>query len=150
MDESKVFDNLPFGEYKVVETTTGFDTKYDPVDGKVTLSITNPDATITVTNQVKENAEVVATKIWSDESPDVKPDVWFKLYRESAAEEKHAVPNAEIKKLPTGPDAEYTVSWDDVPEYDEKGNAYTYSVQEVYEDGSNYVPYGYTKMKMGW
>lgn len=148
-DNTKVFENLPYGVYKVEETTTGYTTVYDPANGKVELTFDNREATVTVSNRVLGNDAVTATKKWTGELQPVKPDVWFKLYRESAAEEKHAVPNAEIKKLPTGPDAEYTVSWDDVPEYDEKGNAYTYSVQEVYEDGSNYVPGGYSKTEDG-
>jgi hypothetical protein len=148
-DGTKVFENLPYGVYKVEETTTGYTTVYDPANGKVELTFDNREATVTVSNRVLGNDAVTATKKWTGELQPVKPDVWFKLYRESAAEEKHAVPNAEIKKLPTGPDAEYTVSWDDVPEYDEKGNAYTYSVQEVYEDGSNYVPGGYSKTEDG-
>ncbi|NLC42464.1 MAG: VWA domain-containing protein, partial [Erysipelothrix sp.] len=147
--DQKVLEGLHYGAYKVEEITTGYNTTYSPEGGEVTLSFDEREATVTVTNQVTQNESVVAKKQWVGELQDNKPDVWFKLYRESIAEEKAAVEGAEVKQVPVGPGAEFTVTWEDMPEYDSQGNPYTYSVKEVYEDGSNLIPAGYRKYEEG-
>lgn len=147
--ESKVFANLPYGDYTVQETTTGFDTVYDPAGGAVTLSFTDREATVKVTNAVTSAPSVTATKVWVDGSLTVRPDAWFKLFRESETEPKAEVAGAEVKKVPTGDGDSFDVTWLNMPKYDPAGHEYTYSVQEVYEDGSNYVPAGYSKREEG-
>ena len=74
--------------------------------------------------------ELKATKIWEG-GPNPRPLVGFRLYRETEglADSLVAVPDAEVKMLV--PPGTVEVSWFDMPEKDNEGRLYIYSVREV-------------------
>lgn len=148
--QTKVFSDLPAGTYHVHETTPGYITTYDPADGIVDISFGDREKTITVTNRVEQNINVTAKKIWAGQVQEIKPDIWFRLYRESAEQALAPVGGLDqILPVPTGPGNEYSLTWPDLPEYDPLGNRYSYSVREVYPDGADLVPAGYHKTEDG-
>lgn len=104
------------------------------------------NASMTVTNTyVSPTTTVSAIKVWSGDSEEERPTVWFKLYRQTAeAESPEEVGN--ILALPKGTTK---VIWSNLPERDEHGNVYTYSVKEVDADGKDFVPVGYRKSETG-
>ncbi len=104
------------------------------------------NARMTVTNTyVSPTTTVSAIKAWSGGSEEERPTVWFKLYRQIAgAESPEEV--GDILELPNGTTE---VSWSNIPERDEQGNAYTYFVKEVDADGNDFVPSGYRKSETG-
>lgn len=86
-----------------------------------------------------------ATKVW-DGGPEEKSTIWFKLFRQIEGRESEEVPDAEIKELPSGVTR---VQWDNLDAFDEEGNEYFYSVQEVDEHGNDFVPENYEKIEDG-
>lgn len=41
------------------------------------------------------------------------------------------------------------MTWEDIQQYDDSGNEYTFKVQEVDQNGNDYVPSGYQKIETG-
>lgn len=103
---------------------------------------------VTISNRIR-STDITAQKVWqtADGSADlsVHPTIYFKLYRAVSGGEPQPV-DTELKKLENGVT---TAVWSDLPETDEHGNAYTYSVVEVDENGNDFVPDGYTKKEDG-
>ena len=104
-----------------------------------------------------EIGPVTATKSWSDNVD--HPDIYFKLFYEKdngvdadgyPIIEDIAVPGVEILIVPEGQIA--TVTWPDLPKYDENGDEYVYLVKEYILKDGNYVaaaPSGYVKTEDG-
>ncbi|MDI9540330.1 MAG: Cna B-type domain-containing protein, partial [Bacillota bacterium] len=153
----KVLDGLAKGIYTIKETTTGWTTtmqvNQDPEvsasEVNVTLDFPNLKHTVTVTNKQTENMTVTAEKIW-EYAPTDKPDIWFQLIRINSDNSETFV--GEPKKVVNN-----SVTWNQsdtgltekLLKYDENGNLYSYKVQEVDEDGNDFVPAGYSKVENG-
>lgn len=90
-------------------------------------------------------APVEATKEWVN-GPAVKPDIWFKLYRQIAGGPVVEVPGAAILLLSNGTTK---VTWNDVEQTDITGKPYIFSVKEVDAAGNDYAPASYTKFENG-
>lgn len=90
---------------------------------------------------------VEATKEWVN-GPDVRPQTWFKLYRNIAGEEPQEVLTAPVRQVDN---LTNTVSWEAMDETDEHGNPYIYSVKEVNSTGTDltFVPENYRKEEQG-
>ncbi|MGB4610139.1 MAG: leucine-rich repeat protein [Saccharofermentanales bacterium] len=118
--------------YKVAEAAV---TGYQPVSH-------NPDF-VELTSGTEVEIELInrqiltqkASKVWSDNSPTVKPTVVLQLVRKTAEmAEYEVVLNAELKTIPDGSG---TVYWNDLPSTDNSGNIYSYSVFEGYCNSEN-------------
>ncbi len=108
------------GKYYSV-TTTGSPATVEE-DGTSTAGIVNNYETIPVT----------ATKSWADNNPQ-QLTIYFKLFYRNAA--GVAITTATpLKELPYNVTS---VTWDDMPKYDENGNAYEYIVREYILDDTN-------------
>lgn len=102
--------------------------EYGTSSAVITNTYTSPRRTVT------------AVKNWVG-GPGQKPTIYFKLYRQTNdSVEKEAVADAELKELPDGTS---TVSWADLPQTDERGREYQYSVEETDATGTAAVPQGY-------
>jgi hypothetical protein len=103
----------------------------------------------TIPNSIK-TGDITATKLWlaADNTVDTgtHPTIYFQLYRSIDDEEPTVVEDADLMELVNGTTS---VTWDDLPLYDDEGNEYTYSVKEVDADGNDYVPDGYSKQEVG-
>ena len=141
---------------------------YDNYGNKYTYSVREVDANgndytpdgytkvesgLTVTNI--ETGDITATKNWVESdgvTADTSdhPTVYFKLYRKISNGDAEEVTDADILAVTTASgDSTATVTWDDLPLYDNSGNEYTYYVQEVDANGNDYTPGGYTKTEDG-
>ncbi len=160
---SLILRGLPYDAYTVKETPVeGYRsvakvkplaepwTKDELTNGSanavVTLSLENATAGVRIANVflVKNDATAKATKVWSG-GEGARPTVWLKLYRQalSAVEE---VSGAPIKRLLN---SETEATWTNLESTDISGNAYTFSVREVDENGNPFTPNGYTKEENG-
>ncbi|ORO50421.1 SpaA isopeptide-forming pilin-related protein, partial [Streptococcus oralis] len=93
----------------------------------------NADKTQVTNTYEVPKTNVTAKKVWVGGQEHVRPTVYFKLYRTpegGAIEEVVGVSQKEVPKT------DGTVEWTDLPETDEHGVKYTYSVMEVDEDGN--------------
>ncbi|MDD3931866.1 MAG: FctA domain-containing protein, partial [Eubacteriales bacterium] len=145
----KTFENLKYGTYTVVENTTGYYTTYDPDGGEVILSFAERDATVTVTNRVKNGTDITATKIWQG-GPTPYPEAWFRLFRSVGGGTPVAAEDAKDKKIRGS--APFTVTWEDMPQYSPEGNSYVYSVKEYIQGDTGLehgTPAGYFKTEEG-
>ncbi len=91
-----------------------------------------------------EQIDVTATKVWSDNTPDPKPEIWFKLYRKVANGQREPIDIDPVKKV-----VEDTAVWTGLDAEDENGNTYIYEVEEVDANGDPYVPNGFEKEENG-
>jgi hypothetical protein len=148
--------NLNDGVYEIVEVTedlpnwiatSDIESDYVELSGSAGKEVT-------VENSVK-TGDITATKKWTlnDGTTADTSDhetVYFKLYRSVNGGEAEAVEDADIKAVetPSG-DSSASVTWTDLPLYDNSGNEYTYSVREVDADGNDYTPEGYSKTEDG-
>lgn len=103
-------------------------------------------------NTVK-TTDVTATKEWKDANGNADtgshPITYFKLYRTPAGGTLEEA-GQEIKTVTTAAgDSSATVKWENLPQYDNSGNEYAYSVKEVDEDGNDSTPEGYYKTESG-
>ncbi|QWT17552.1 Cna B-type domain-containing protein [Collinsella sp. zg1085] len=107
-----------------------------------TGSVSADGLTVTNTYVIPTQGEATATKAWVN-GPAEHPTVWFKLYRQIAGGELEEVPAAEapIQKLENGTTQ---VLWNNLSQTDINGNAYTFSVKEVNEQGADFTPENYT------
>lgn len=87
------------------------------------------------------DAYAKAIKVWVNGSID-RPTVWFKLFRQTGDGEVQPVPDAELKELSNNITE---VVWTGLTKTDNRGNEYTFSVQEVNADGEDFVPENYEK-----
>lgn len=84
-----------------------------------------------------------ASKTWIG-GPNVKPRIWFKLYRNINNSAPEAVPGADIKEVSGS-----SVVWDTIQKTDTNGNAYNFSVREVDASGNDFTPVNYEKLESG-
>ena len=75
--------------------------------------------------------KITANKIWEGGQSEVRPTLFFKLYRLiNGVEEEVKVDNKEVPKI------NGSVEWTDLPKTTEAGSEYTYSVKEVDDKGN--------------
>ena len=87
-----------------------------------------------ITNTYKPaKINVTAKKVWTGGNENIRPTVYFKLYRTPEGGAIEEVAGVEKKEVPK---TDGTVEWTDLPATDEHGVKYTYSVMEVDEDGN--------------
>jgi hypothetical protein len=152
-------DNLIDGYYEIEEISddlpnwiaeSSIQTVYATVSGSAGESIT-------VENSVK-TGDITATKYWTENdgtTADISDEdrtVYFQLYRDGEALTDDDLPNDQsaIQAVVTAAgESSSTVTWEDLPLYDNSGNAYTYTVKEVDANGDDYTPDGYTKTESG-
>ena len=114
--------NLPLDE---TETVVGGTSDY--------VVSYNADKT-KITNTYKPaKINVTAKKVWTGGNENIRPTVYFKLYRTPEGGAIEEVAGVEKKEVPK---TDGTVEWTDLPATDEHGVKYTYSVMEVDEDGN--------------
>ena len=114
--------NLPLAETEmVVGGTSDYVVSYNADKTKITN--TYKPAKINVT----------AKKVWTGGNGNIRPTVYFKLYRTPEGGAIEEVAGFEEKEVPKTDGA---VEWTDLPAADEHGVKYTYSVMEVDEDGN--------------
>ena len=151
-DGIAAISDLEDGVYEIEEVTTNLPNWIavpDTTSTYATISGTAGTA-VTIENSVK-TTDVTATKKWvgsdgTTADTGSHPTVYFKLYRSVSGGDAEAVSGAAIKKVKTAAGKSRTsVTWTDLPEYDNTGKKYTYSVREVDADGNDYTPAGYTK-----
>ncbi|MGI6003015.1 MAG: Cna B-type domain-containing protein [Lachnospiraceae bacterium] len=108
----------------------------------------------TVEDEVK-TTNITATKKWvqaDGQTPDTgeHPTIYFQLYSSVNNETPAVVEDAETKTITTETgQSESTVTWTGLPQYDNSGNEYTYSVKEVDAQGYDAAPAGYFKTEDG-
>ena len=115
---------------------------------QVVISDSSTSVSQTINNSiVTKNVE--AEKIWLTASgstdTSTHPTIWFQLYRSIDGGSEELVEDS-LTELPNGTE---TVVWNNLPAYDDYGNAYTYTVREVDEYGNDDTPDGYTKTENG-
>ena len=75
--------------------------------------------------------KITANKIWEGGQSEVRPTLFFKLYRSiNGVEEEAKVDNKKVPKM------NGSVEWTDLPKTTEAGSEYTYSVKEVDDKGN--------------
>lgn len=131
----------------------------DAVPVGYTKSESGTTVTNTKTTEFPHTGEVdiTATKQWvlnggSSEDTGTHPTIYFALYRklEGSSDEPVAVEDAQIMQIDTANgEWQTSVTWTELPDVDEDGNTYVYSVKEVDENGNDYTPSGYTKTEDG-
>ncbi|ETD04220.1 hypothetical protein N568_0109120 [Lactococcus garvieae TRF1] len=142
-----VVKNLEEGQYEVREVNAPKWISFNKSEEKYAFSIeksNTKETELTIFNS-KKTEDITANKIWNG-GPDSKPTIYFKLFRKVDGSEKEEVPHSEIKKLING---QTETMWSNVEQYDDYGNAYSFSVEEVNKNGQNDVPTNYTKKEEG-
>ncbi len=135
--EEKVFENLPFGEYKVEETDSGvfesssYDLYGDNRDGIVVLNEQGGDYLISFTNKPKQDdftVDVDATKTWVGAA---HLQMSLVLYRNGDV----YTGVAPTITSPVQGDGNwvYSYKWEGLWKYDESGKEYEYTVSEPAE-----------------
>lgn len=126
-------------------------------DGAKDTGGTLPDGGVAAAMAEVSYTDISATAEWfldGENEHDVgeHPIVYLKLYWAHVATEEEPVPveGAELKAVET-PQGEWTttVTWTQMPDIDEDGRAFLYSVKEVDENGNDYSPNGYRKSEAG-
>ena len=75
--------------------------------------------------------KITANKIWEGGQSEVRPTLFFKLYRSiNGVEEEAKVDNKKVPKM------NGSVEWTDLPKTTEAGSEYTYSIKEVDDKGN--------------
>lgn len=149
---------------RVVDSTTGISSVEKPSAWQVSYGEVTQDASkatiyASVTNSsvppivpTPSTVDITAHKAWDDTAlgdtvnPIVHPTIYLKLYRTVGDAESEEVPGAALGRLENGV-LDYT--WKGLEKTDAEGDAYTYSVREVDEQGKDSVPTGYTKTESG-
>lgn len=130
-------------EVPAEEAAETVDSDEDGADGIEAEEMQGP-AEDDATTQINK-IDVEATVTWINCKDAELPDVYLKLYR-SAGGEETAVADAAILKWEEGMTS---VIWSNMDETDDAGATFVYSVKEVDENGSDYVPDGYEKVEDG-
>lgn len=117
-----------------------------------------PDTETAVALSEDDYSDISATQQWyinneaSEKDVGEHPVTYLKLYRTHVATDEEPVPveDAGIKEVNT-PEGEWvtTVTWTRMPDIDEDGRAFLYSVKEVDQNGNDYSPLGYVKSEAG-
>ena len=104
---------------------------------------------MTVTNTyVPPTDDLLGTKIWMPEDllDEHKVPVWFQLWRYIGDDPTAAVKVDDPVEINAEP---WTYTWANMPTHDANGNAYTYFVTEVDEDGNDWTPEDFSKVEEG-
>ena len=138
---SKVFENLPYGEYTVQETdSAGFVASYsdtdatngDFTDGKVTLAILEKEDSVTVTNSPQDDdytINVTGKKIWSGGPEADHVAVEMCLKRNGVLLPEADQPDYTVSPA-TGTANEFVYTWSGLQKYDQNGVPYKYTIDE--------------------
>ena len=145
--ESKELNNLLYGDYTVEETDAKGLTPFVKVGngdetqsktGKVTLTTTDKEGTVTFTNKnvkPEENPniiEVKASKVWVDGPSEDHTAVDLKLYRQAEGGQKEEVTTVTpVKTGDANNSSKFDYVWKDLPKINDKGEEYTYTVEEA-------------------
>lgn len=135
--EEKVFENLFFGEYTVIETEShGFVTSYSPSGGKVTITSTDKEKTVRVINKNKGgdtlNVKKTVKKVWEN-GP--KPETTIELWRKGQKFDGTPIDD-KVNEFTTtaGQDSEKefdkTANGIDLAKYDPSGREFEYYAKE--------------------
>mgnify|MGYP001263693184 CR=1 FL=1 len=136
--ETKILDNLPYGEYTVVETDPSpfeiikYEDDYgDPSDGKVTLSIDAKERYVKVTNGPKEDdthTTLTGYKVYVNGSEESHIPVEMNVYANGALMDPQ--PAAPTVTPATGPSTNFTYVWTGLQKYDTDGSLIKYTIDE--------------------
>ena len=140
--ESKTLTGLYFGEYKVEETDSkSYIASYSVADGKVTLTSTDKEKTVEVTNTSGGAGTVVdktVEKVWvNGPKPSVTIELWRKNNIQGADKIDEKVDEFVVPANASGNDLKKTFK--NLAKHDPKGNEFEYYVKE------DNVPANYTK-----
>lgn len=144
--ESKELENLLYGEYTVEETDAkgltpfvkvGEGAEAESKTGKVTLKKDAKTGTVTFTNKNVNSLtnpnviEVKASKVWENGPSTDHAAVTLKLYRQVGNEAKVEVTGVtpEVTRVVSG-DPTFNYVWKNLPKINDKGEEYTYTVEE--------------------
>lgn len=148
-NETKVLENLLYGEYTVEETDAKGLTPFVKVDdgdeteskeGKVTLTKDAKEGTVTFTNKninslTNPNViEVKASKVWVNGPSKDHTAVDLKLYRQVDGGQKEEVTVSDDKLVKTrdlSNSSKFDYVWKDLPKINDEGKEYTYTVEEA-------------------
>ena len=145
-EQSHIFKDLPKHDPSGREFE--YYVKEENVPDNYTKNITGSiDEGFTVTNTYQK-IDVEANKVWEGDlkEGEIRPTIYFKLYRKIKDDKETEVQGQKVKKLENG---KTKATWEDLDRFDEKGNEFIYSVKEVKENGSDFTPEGYTKKEEG-
>ena len=146
-NETKTLENLLYGEHTIEEidakgltpfVKVGDGKETESKTGKVTLTTTDKEGTVTFTNKnvkPQENLniiEVKATKVWVNGPSKDHTAVDLKLYRQADGGQKEEVTDvkAEVTRVVSG-DPTFNYVWKDLPSINDEGKEYTYTVEEA-------------------
>ena len=145
--ESKELNNLLYGDYTVEETDARGLTPFVKVGngdetqsktGKVTLTTTDKEGTVTFTNKnvkPEENPniiEVKATKVWENGPSTDHTAVDLKLSRQADGGQVEEVTDVTPVKSRDANDVnKFNYVWKDLPKINDEGKEYTYTVEEA-------------------
>ena len=145
--ESKELNNLLYGDYTVEETDAkgltpfvkvGEGVETESKTGKVTLTITAKEGTVTFTNKnvkPEENPniiEVTASKVWVNGPIKDHTAVDLKLSRQVDGGQVEEVTDVTPVKSRDANDVnKFNYVWKDLPKINDKGEKYTYTVEEA-------------------
>ena len=154
---SILVNNLVPGDYVIKETGSSNLTLTGITGGKNDADLTAKTVTVTVTHgkntadQLDTTAKaaytnnlktinVPATKTWADlKAGTTHPTIYFRLFYHTEAGDV-SVDGVKLKPLPNGTT---TVTWENVPEYDQIGQEYVYLVKEyIQKDGGEFTEDG--------
>lgn len=139
--ESKTFENLAYGDYKVEETDAqGYTPEYSKA--KETLTKENPNGTITVTNKNVKSTDpqkptniidVTVKKVWENvpqgsTTPQVKIELWRKGYDLNNKEYEQKV--GEFTTAANKTENEQTHKFENLAKHDPSGRDFTYYAKE--------------------
>ena len=139
--EAKELTNLYYGEYTVKETKThGFDSSYDPENGKATLKAGEAEKTIIVTNTNTggtptdpTNVTIKVNKVWEGGT---KPATEIELWRKGQNADGTAI-DEKVNKFTTtegqNSSQEFKAKEDGIPlaKYDPSGREFEYYAKEL-------------------
>ncbi len=137
--ESMVLENLPYGEYTVLETDTlGFLATYadndappaSTTDGKVTLAINAKERTVTVTNRptaTDEKTEVTGRKVWVNGPTETHTGVPMNLLADDVI--LNPQPPYTVTQTSGIPNS-FTYTWTNLPKYNQSAQPISYTIEE--------------------
>ena len=145
--KSKELEHLLYGEYTIEETDAKGLTPFVKVGdgaaaesktGKVTLTKDAKEGTVTFTNKninslTNPNViEVKASKVWENGPSTDHTAVDLKLYRQAEGGQKEEVTDVKaVKSRDVSNASKFNYVWKDLPKINDKGEEYTYTVEET-------------------
>ena len=146
-NETKVLDHLLYGDYTVEETdakgltsyyTVGSGSETKGSEAKVTLTKDGKEGTVTFTNKNVNSLtnpnviKVEASKIWVNGPSTDHTAVDLKLSRQADGGQKEEVTDVTLDKSRDANDVnKFNYVWKDLPKINDKGEEYTYTVEEA-------------------